>query len=156
MRGRQSPENSAPTLRASDADREAVVEELRAHCAAGRLTVDELAERIGVAYAARTIGDLQAVRGDLPSFRPASAALSEALDRALVDAMREGWRLESRSERHAVMVADDSPNHLMHAVLTVLTGVWAVIWIAAAVSNRKRWLLVEVDELGRASFERLR
>ncbi len=34
-----------PELRASDAEREALVSRLREQCAAGRLTIDELAER---------------------------------------------------------------------------------------------------------------
>ena len=47
-----------PELRASDREREDAVTLLREHGAAGRLDVDELEERIGSAYAARTRGDL--------------------------------------------------------------------------------------------------
>jgi DUF1707 SHOCT-like domain len=46
------------SLRASDADREQFVEALRQHHAEGRLTLEELTERTGRAYAARTLGDL--------------------------------------------------------------------------------------------------
>ena len=56
-----------PGLRASDAERETAVSELREHGAAGRLDVEELEHRIGAAYAARTHGELQALLGDLPS-----------------------------------------------------------------------------------------
>ena len=42
-----------PDLRASDAEREHHVELLREHAAQGRLTVDELDERLDRVYAAR-------------------------------------------------------------------------------------------------------
>ena len=59
-----SPE---PTLRASDAEREHHAELLREHAAQGRLTVDELDERLDRVYAARTLGELAPVVADLPA-----------------------------------------------------------------------------------------
>src|SRR4051794_34380561 len=53
-------------LRASDAERERVVSFLREHALEGRLTHDELEERIGLAYAAVTVGDLERLIADLP------------------------------------------------------------------------------------------
>jgi hypothetical protein len=53
-------------LRASDAERERVVAFLREHALLGRLDDDELEERIGRAYAAVTVGDLERLIGDLP------------------------------------------------------------------------------------------
>jgi hypothetical protein len=43
-----------PELRASDSDRDHTVEVLRHAASDGRLTVDELEERVSAAYAART------------------------------------------------------------------------------------------------------
>jgi len=59
---------STPTggLRASDAERAAVVARLKVHYEAGRLTLAELEERTRQAYAARTLDDLAAVTMDLP------------------------------------------------------------------------------------------
>ena len=54
-------------VRASDPERERVVEALRAHAAAGRLDPDELEERLGRAYAARTRADLVPLVADLPA-----------------------------------------------------------------------------------------
>jgi class 3 adenylate cyclase len=54
-------------LRASDADRERVVEVLRHHYGAGRLSEDDLSERIDAAYSRRTVGELDALTADLPS-----------------------------------------------------------------------------------------
>jgi uncharacterized protein DUF1707/2TM domain-containing protein len=66
------------SLRASDADREQFVEALRRHHAEGRLTIDELTERTERAYAARTLGDLDALATDLPPLPGPSAAPAAA------------------------------------------------------------------------------
>ena len=58
-----------PHLRASDAEREQHAELLREHAAQGRLTVDELDERLDRVYAARTVGELTPVVSDLPAPR---------------------------------------------------------------------------------------
>ncbi|WP_225992910.1 DUF1707 SHOCT-like domain-containing protein [Actinomadura rudentiformis] len=55
-----------PEMRASDADRDRVATALREHCAEGRITMDELHERLEATYAAKTLGDLQEVTSDLP------------------------------------------------------------------------------------------
>jgi len=53
-------------IRVSDADRERVTARLREHFAEGRLTSDELDERITATLSAKTFGDLRAVLADLP------------------------------------------------------------------------------------------
>jgi hypothetical protein len=53
-------------LRVADADREQLVDELREHALAGRLSSEEMEERIGRAYSAMTRRDLDALRADLP------------------------------------------------------------------------------------------
>ncbi len=57
-------------MRVSDADREQVAERLREHFAAGRLTSEELDERVAAALNAKTVGDLRAVTADLPEPAP--------------------------------------------------------------------------------------
>jgi Domain of unknown function (DUF1707) len=54
------------SMRASDGDRERVVEFLKEQTAQGRLTLEELEERTGAAYAARTRPQLQRLTEDLP------------------------------------------------------------------------------------------
>jgi hypothetical protein len=56
-------------LRASDAERERVVAFLREHALLGRLNDEELEERIGSAYSAVTVGDLERLIADLPRGR---------------------------------------------------------------------------------------
>ena len=62
-------------LRASHADRELVIETLKAAFVQGRLTKDELEARAGQAFAARTCAELAALSTDLP------AGLADAVPR---------------------------------------------------------------------------
>src|SRR5437899_3085217 len=61
-------------VRASDAERDSAAQALREDYAAGRLTADELAERLDGVYAATTLRELEQVRADLPALPPAPAA----------------------------------------------------------------------------------
>jgi hypothetical protein len=54
-------------MRASDEDRQRVVAALERHTGAGRLTLDEFAERVGAVTEARTLAELAAVVEDLPA-----------------------------------------------------------------------------------------
>lgn len=56
-------------MRASDADREHVVEVLTRAFVHGRLTIDELGLRAGQALAARTYAELAAIIADIPAPR---------------------------------------------------------------------------------------
>jgi uncharacterized protein DUF1707 len=56
----------APALRASSRERDRAAADLVRHWHQGRLDVDELDERIGRALAARTRGELELLRADLP------------------------------------------------------------------------------------------
>jgi hypothetical protein len=71
----------AAELRASDAERERTATLLRDHAGDGRLTPEELDERLDAAYAARTVGELQALTRDLPAADPPARARTRALDR---------------------------------------------------------------------------
>lgn len=62
-------------IRASDSDRENVVEILREAYSTGRLTMAEFDERTTAAFAARTWGDLRKLTSDLP--RQAKLELSQ-------------------------------------------------------------------------------
>jgi len=63
-----------PGLLASDADREHIAAFLRHHSLEGRLTQDDLEERLEEAYAARTIGQLWHAIRDLPVQRAVAPA----------------------------------------------------------------------------------
>jgi hypothetical protein len=54
-------------LRASDADRERIAETLREAAGDGRLTMDELDERLDAVFAAKTYAELEPITHDLPA-----------------------------------------------------------------------------------------
>jgi hypothetical protein len=61
-------------IRVGDAEREAAAAQLRDHYADGRLTLEELNERLDQAFAAKTRADLSALTRDLPvTPRPAAS-----------------------------------------------------------------------------------
>ena len=91
---------SNPSMRASDADRERTATLLREHHAEGRLTGEEFHERLDAAYAAKTLGDLDALLVDLPAidlYRLPSAGLRPAPLHGLsvVEALASRWGVES-------------------------------------------------------------
>ena len=57
-------------MRVSDSDREQAADVLREAAGHGRITMDELDERLELAYAAKTYADLAAVIRDLPAPAP--------------------------------------------------------------------------------------
>lgn len=61
-------------MRASDSDREGVVEVLRAAYTEGRLSLDEFDDRTAAAYSAKTWGDLRSLTSDLPAGADLGAA----------------------------------------------------------------------------------
>jgi hypothetical protein len=64
-------------MKASDADRDAVLSELSEHFQAGRLTSAEFDERAGRALAARTWGELRDLLRDLPTAQPGPTGAPE-------------------------------------------------------------------------------
>ncbi|MEW2415103.1 DUF1707 domain-containing protein [Streptomyces sp. NPDC046866] len=63
----EGPHEPLPELRASDADRERVVERLRDAVAEGRLDMEEFEERLDAAYRSRTYAELEPLTRDLPA-----------------------------------------------------------------------------------------
>jgi hypothetical protein len=96
MAGEMSPADrgeeaaSPDRLRASHEDRDRVVELLRVAAGDGRLTADELDERLEVALTARTFGELTALLTDLPGVSGFAAGAQAAEPKDVV-------RIECRS-----------------------------------------------------------
>src|SRR5215472_6555639 len=112
--------NDRQHMRASDADRQEVVDRLAAALEEGRLKMDEYAERMGLAYEAVTYGDLAALSADLPQAGPVTKREAAPPAAAPQAAAPRG------------VVAD------LPATLKVL---WT-IWLAAVAINLIVWVLV--------------
>jgi len=97
MTGDVSPRSNAGAqvdkIRASHEDRDRVIEILRVAAGDGRLTAEELDERLEVAFSARTYGELAALTSDLPVGKQAIAPLDVSQPVAPKDVVR----LECRS-----------------------------------------------------------
>lgn len=91
-------------LRASHADRDRVVEALAAAAGEGRLTHEELDERVTAALSARSLGQLAVLTADLPQETapaPAAAAAKDVvrIEQQYASAKREGrWVVPRRLE----------------------------------------------------------
>jgi hypothetical protein len=70
-------------LRISDTDREREAAVLREHYAAGRLDSSEFEERLQAVYGARTEGELDSLRSDLPALPPKPPTTAELVRRAV-------------------------------------------------------------------------
>ena len=90
-------------MRASDRDRQQVVEQLGGALEDGRLTMDEYVARMEAAYQAATYGDLAPLCADLPASSPAIARLQTAAARRpqwpMIGAVRQQAKKRRPPER---------------------------------------------------------
>jgi hypothetical protein len=70
-------------LRIGDAERDAAAADLGDHFVAGRLSLDELHERLDDVFSAKTRGQLSRVMADLPGFRRSLRPVTPAADPAM-------------------------------------------------------------------------
>jgi hypothetical protein len=107
---RSEQRRAEPDLRASDTDRERVADRLRAAAGYGRITMDELEERLDAAYAAKTYRELVPITADLPveDARPTGADPSPVRSSALVVGEQ---RQHDRSTAIAIMSGANRGGH---------------------------------------------
>lgn len=121
----------AEAVRVGDAERERVRAQLQQHAADGRLTLDELSERFGEMYAARTAADLERTLRDLPAL-PAGA-----LPRPPVERQRVRSSIRGALATAALLLT-------IWAVVGVTAGswyfwpVWPLAFIGFGVARRVR------------------
>jgi hypothetical protein len=122
--------------RASDADREAVAEDLRDAFGEGRLDVDEYQRRLDAVWASRTYGELDRLTSDLPSrARRQERAPAEEKRRSDARAWLEMWRTWLGGA--VVMIGiwgitSLSSGELQNFWPAIPLGIWAVAVIASA------------------------
>lgn len=128
----------ADAMRASDRDRQDVVDRLQGAVAEGRLQMEEYLERMGVAYEAVTLGDLAPLCADLPAVRPAGPLTADAphVPRPAATAGLPCCLAGPIASARWLLVSVGR----LPAVLRVL---WA-IWLTAVLVNVVVWTLVSV------------
>ena len=105
-------------LRASDADRDAVADRLRAATVEGRLDAGELEQRLHVALRARTYGELQELLDDLPATPGPWSGRRRGHARPTTAALVLAVRLLAFLVVATVVIA-----------LMVLAAAWWLVWV---------------------------
>jgi hypothetical protein len=138
-------------LRVGDAERDEVTTALHEHFAQGRLTRDELDERLTVTLSARTFGDLRTVTADLPGTVavPSPGPSSGPMEPAYwgPGPYAGVWSRGGRGPRRG---RPFGPLLLVAVVVTALTGGWFVLPLLACV-----WFTLALTGLRRARHRRL-
>ena len=123
-------------LRASHADRERAVDFIRHHAAEGRLTTEELADRVGSALTAVTLGELDDLVVDLP---PESArALEQAVPASDPPWQRPGALRALRFASLGLLLVSFGASGRGASVLFVVWLVMMVLFRFARRSARRR------------------
>ncbi|HTJ69664.1 MAG TPA: DUF1707 domain-containing protein [Actinospica sp.] len=92
-------------MRASDTDRERVADRLRTAAGHGRITMDELEERLDAAYAAKTYGELVPLTADLP-----------------VEDARAGLDPIAPPVRSSALVVGEQQRHQRSTAIAIMSG----------------------------------
>lgn len=109
----EPPVDHPPAIRASDREREDVVEKLSEHATTGRLTLSELEQRVEHAFTATTRDELAKLTADLPDTSTASAPVRQRKATKWITAIMGGsdkrgrWRVAERVNAVAIMGGHD-------------------------------------------------
>jgi hypothetical protein len=122
-------------MRASDADRQEVVERLRGALEEGRLKMSEYLERMEHAYEAVTYGDLTPLYRDLPEARPVPVARQQATQAA------PATSAAPPAPRAPAPQAEVVRRGVFASLPTPLKVLWT-IWLTAVSINVVVWVLV--------------
>ena len=129
--------DETPAVRASDADRNRLCAVLREHCLAGRLTLDEFAERTERALAARTNEDLDAVTRDLPAERaPARPKLGKRWSVAIIGGVTRRGRLRLPERLRVIGLIGGAELDLSEAVIEADQTTIDAWWLIGGVELR--------------------
>jgi hypothetical protein len=122
---------TGPNIRVGDADREAVAAQLREHYGDGRLTLDELNERLDRTFAARTYGELNAVTTDLPrsgdSWTPSAGSGYAATSSSQLTAGPQGTGSGARDDGWTGMRGRAASMLAPVVALIAIAGLWALL-----------------------------
>lgn len=115
-------------LRASDADRDHALAQLREHYAAGRLSDVERQERAGAALAARTLGELSELMTDLPDPGPVPGPPARRDGTVGGPSFRLAQADQAAGPRPAAAVTVLGAIVALYVVTGLLTGIWWIPW----------------------------
>jgi hypothetical protein len=105
-------------MRASDDDRQQVVDRLRAAFEDGRLKIEEFTERVGLAYQAVSYGDLARLHADLPPPSPQT--------------VRPAAPPPARSTQRSAFAELPVPLKILWTIWLAAVSVNVVVWVLVA------------------------
>ena len=141
------PAASRGYLRASDSDREQMIDTLKAVYAAGRLAKDDFDARIGQALAARTYAELAAVTAGLPAGPAAGPPPARGRSRRVSNAARWG---ASGLVTPAILAIAFALNSLpgndraLGPIAFVITFVYFVFWLSVGTDMLWQWFCLSL------------
>jgi hypothetical protein len=109
-------------LRIGDAERDTAAADLGEHYVAGRLTLDELHQRLGAVFSAKTYGQLTRIMADLPRLRPPAR-------QAWVPGYWPPDSFPPLSDRHRSVTSSDRAGRIAALSLLILA---MLIWLFTA------------------------
>ena len=62
----------------------------------------------------------------------------------------QGWRIETRSDFQATVAKGKDHNHILHLILTILTGgLWGLfVWLPLVIFSGLKRRMISIDEYG--------
>jgi hypothetical protein len=124
-------------IRVSDADRDRVTARLRDHFAEGRLSSDELDERVTAALNAKTFGELRHVMADLPGPYPPPPGQQPRTAAGTAGASAPPWARRRRPRilplvLLVLLAALLIPGHgwLLFTVIKIVLLFWLLVFLA--------------------------
>jgi hypothetical protein len=111
-------------MRVSDADRQRAIDELRRHCGAGRIDMDEYSVRLERAMTATTLAELDELLADLPIVRIADPA---GMRTSAGSASSEGSAAVARMGRAGTGSSDDGNYAAKGRALSKRLGTTSVV-----------------------------
>jgi hypothetical protein len=114
-------------------------------------TADDLPEPVGGADSTPPPDPSPASNRKTPEER------KELLARAIQSQVVQGSRVESQGDYNGVVVKGHRPNHVLHLILTIITGgAWGLfVWLPIVIFGGEKRKMVTVDEFGNTLVQKV-
>lgn len=88
----------------------------------------------------------------IPPPRPAlpDSERQAILSQAVATSVGKGFRVESQTPHHAVLVTGRRANHTLHAIITLFScGAWGFVWLYLGMTRKEKRVVLQVDPNGK-------
>lgn len=83
--------------------------------------------------------------------------LEEKFHKKISNLTMEGWRIVDKNEKRleCVLEKGGSFSHTIHAILTLLTCVWGIVWLFQYNKNKPQRMRISFDKNGNYNEEKI-